>query len=395
MVDERGIPLPTSFEEQVVEALRRLYEPAALARSPLADVLLPASTDLARGRRLRELLVEAVETLNPGPNIPFRSTASRSYDAIRMRYVEGLTVEVIAKELAVSERQAYRDVGKGETEVAAWLWSRRPGSGHASQEADAGPISREISRLRQSPSETNLLLAAEAARTAVASLAGRAQVTVELGPSLDVTVPVDAATLRQCLTAAMSYGIQAGAHGLTVGACPAADSVELWLRWPAPEAGDLAPKALLATVRSLAKALGADLSVERAATSVELALRLPARRPDTILVIDDNEGLRELFERYLADSDWRPVGAAGPDEGLRLAGDLAPSAIVLDILMPGVDGWAVLSALKSDPRTSAIPVVVCSVFNDPELAFSLGAVGFVAKPVTRAKLLQALKLLRR
>jgi CheY-like chemotaxis protein len=392
-MDERDNSPAAAFEEQVVEALRRLYEPAALARCALAEALLPSGSGLARGRTLREILVEAVEALNPGPEVPFRSAASRSYDAIRMRYVEGLTVEVIAKELAVSERQAYRDVGKGETEVAAWLWARRR-SGAPAADVDSGPISQEISRLRLSPSETNLLAAAEAAKGAVGSLASRATVSIQLGPSLDVTALADAATLRQCLTAAMSYGIQAGARTLVAGACPAAEAVEVWLRWPAVDGGG-APRPLLATVRSLAKALAGDVRLEQTAGSVELSLRLPARRLHTVLVIDDNAGLRELFERYLSDSEWRSVGEADPEEGLRLAEEMTPSAIVLDILMPGADGWAVLSRLKSDPRTAAIPVVVCSVFNDPELAYSLGAVGFVAKPITRAKLLQALRSLRR
>jgi len=394
MAGERGSPVPESFEAQVVEALRRLYEPTALARCALGDVVLRSDRGPGRSRALRELLVEAIEAMNPGPGVPFRSVACRSYNAIRMRYVEGLTTEAIAKELAVSERQAYRDVARAERELAAWLRSRRPPAGPVAEPSGAD-ASEEFERLQLSPSDVSLMTAAEAAGRAVSSLAGRTGTSVELEASLAVKVLADSAALQQCLTAALSYGIQAGARCICVGASSDGDVVDAWLRWRRPDGGTAAPKALLGTARGLAKALGADLRLDESEANVELSLRLRACRLDTVLVIDDSAGLRELMERYLAGSDWRAVGVADPDEGLRLADELVPQAIVLDILMPGADGWAVLTQLKSDARTAAIPVVVCSVFNDPELAFSLGAVAFVAKPVTRAKLLQALRPLRR
>ncbi len=78
-------------------------------------------------------------------------------------------------------------------------------------------------------------------------------------------------------------------------------------------------------------------------------------------------------------------------EGLRLADDLAPAAIILDIMMPEVDGWELLQRLHTRASTSGIPVIICSAFSDPELAFSLGAASCLSKPLQRQDLLVALR----
>jgi CheY-like chemotaxis protein len=114
------------------------------------------------------------------------------------------------------------------------------------------------------------------------------------------------------------------------------------------------------------------------------------RRSPTILVIDDNQGLVKLMERFLAQHTYRVVPAANGLEGLRLAQDLLPDAIVLDVMMPEMPGWEVLQRLRNHPRTADIPVIICSVFNNPELAYSLGASLFLPKPIGRDDVLKGL-----
>ena len=113
-----------------------------------------------------------------------------------------------------------------------------------------------------------------------------------------------------------------------------------------------------------------------------------------VLVIDDNEGLVRLVERYLTDQACRVVMTTDGQEGLRLAVDLAPNAIILDVMMPGMHGWEVLQRLRTHPRTAKIPVIVCSVINDPGLALSLSASLLLPKPVSRERILQALRQLK-
>jgi len=84
------------------------------------------------------------------------------------------------------------------------------------------------------------------------------------------------------------------------------------------------------------------------------------------------------------------VAATGGEEGLRLAKELRPAVITLDVLMPGLDGWAVLTTLKADPELADIPVIVLTILDDKNLGYALGAADFVTKPIERERLLAVL-----
>ena len=108
---------------------------------------------------------------------------------------------------------------------------------------------------------------------------------------------------------------------------------------------------------------------------------------DTILIIDDDPGTRDLLSRSLSGQGYVAVCASGGEEGLKLARQLHPDLIVLDVLMPGMDGWTVLTALKSDPDLADIPVVILSIFEDKDMGFTLGASDYLTKPLDRDRLL--------
>lgn len=99
---------------------------------------------------------------------------------------------------------------------------------------------------------------------------------------------------------------------------------------------------------------------------------LAAQDPEILLVIDDNEDLVTLFRRYLAGHNWQVVGATNGAEVRRIMAQAHPTLIVLDVMMPGQDGWELLLALKKDENTRNIPVIICSVLNEPRLALAPG-----------------------
>jgi CheY-like chemotaxis protein len=115
----------------------------------------------------------------------------------------------------------------------------------------------------------------------------------------------------------------------------------------------------------------------------------------TVLVIDDEAAVRDLMQRFLSKEGFRVVTAAGGEEGLRRARELSPDAITLDVMMPGMDGWAVLSALKSDPGTVDIPVVMLTIVDDKNLGYALGAADYLTKPIDRERLATVLDKYRR
>jgi len=110
-----------------------------------------------------------------------------------------------------------------------------------------------------------------------------------------------------------------------------------------------------------------------------------------ILLIDDEPVNHLLMQRYLSKEGWTLAFAENGEEGLRLTKELKPQLICLDILMPSMDGWSVLTALKSDPELRDIPVVILSMMSDKSLGFSLGASEFLTKPVSRDRLVDAIE----
>ncbi len=107
----------------------------------------------------------------------------------------------------------------------------------------------------------------------------------------------------------------------------------------------------------------------------------------TVLVIDDDPAMLGLMQRYLGQEEWTVTLAQSGQEGLRLAKQLKPDVISLDVLMPGVDGWNVLTMLKNDPELAHIPVVMISMLDEQRLAYAMGASEFVTKPVRRERLI--------
>jgi CheY-like chemotaxis protein len=117
---------------------------------------------------------------------------------------------------------------------------------------------------------------------------------------------------------------------------------------------------------------------------------IPVDAP-SILVIDDDPAARDLLTRTLEHERFRVWTATGAAEGLRLARELRPDAITLDVFMPGTNGWSTLTALKADPATARIPVIMVTISEDKRLGDLLGATEYLTKPVDRRRLASVLR----
>ena len=166
----------------------------------------------------------------------------------------------------------------------------------------------------------------------------------------------------------------------------------------------------LAITRSICTLLGGDIAVESVVgTGSTFTITLPSAlsdpatfdRPDadtasppswarTVLVIDDDIVAHDLLRRHLTQHGYHVVSATDGESGIAKAREIKPDAITLDVLMPGLDGWTVLSRLNEDPETASIPVIMVSMVDDQNVGFSLGAVGFINKPIDRDRLLSIL-----
>ena len=106
----------------------------------------------------------------------------------------------------------------------------------------------------------------------------------------------------------------------------------------------------------------------------------------TILVIDDDPSVRELMTRSLTKDGFAVICAEDGRTGLALAKQIKPAVITLDVMMPGMDGWAVLTAIKHDPAIADIPVLMLTVVDDKNIGFSLGADDYFTKPIDWTRL---------
>ena len=163
----------------------------------------------------------------------------------------------------------------------------------------------------------------------------------------------------------------------------------------------------LAITRRFVKLLGGEIRVEseigKGSTFIinipvtldgvealtEAASRIdPGRK--TILAVDDDPSVIYVLKKYLEGEGYQVVPAHNGAEAIRLAREVKPFAITLDIMIPGRDGWEVINELKGDPATEHIPIVVISILDNKSLGFSLGATEYLTKPVERDTILNAL-----
>jgi DNA-binding response OmpR family regulator len=103
-------------------------------------------------------------------------------------------------------------------------------------------------------------------------------------------------------------------------------------------------------------------------------------------VIDDERPMRELMERFVRREGYEVLTAADGESGLALARAHKPAAVILDVMMPRLDGWAVLSAIKADPEVNTTPVIMVSVSRERGLSLALGAADHLPKPVNWTQL---------
>ena len=113
-----------------------------------------------------------------------------------------------------------------------------------------------------------------------------------------------------------------------------------------------------------------------------------------VLVIDDDPSVLELMSRWLSKEGYRVALAANGEEGLRLAKELQPTVITLDVILPDTDGWACLQQLKADPKLASIPILMISMLDNQSQGFAWGAAGYMTKPIDRVQLLRTLKTLQ-
>jgi CheY-like chemotaxis protein len=384
---------PESFIEQIKDVLEHLHDFMYLQQHALVrDWELSGDSP---AQSLRRSVLAAIDTLSPGPGVAFRSPNARVYNMLHLRYVEGLTVHQAAHDLNLSLRQAHRDLRRGEESIAAMLWWQRFHPQTEQVIAVDEPLAEmraEIDRFELDPRPIDLYGLVNRVIQSVTPLAGQQEITLHLDTTAESAIIfTDPVVAQQVLISIVSHAIQHARAGRIyfkgMGKQPG-----LIINYPVdPSSEELDPQTV---TTHLADRLGWSVEQtcengDRCLIHVGMVAQEPVRVP-TVLVIDDNEGLKDLIGRYLSNYACKIVAATSGSQGLQLAEESTPDVIILDIMMPEMDGWEVLQTLRHRALTQEIPVVICSVFNDPRLARSLGAYDLLPKPLRSDDLIKVL-----
>ena len=172
----------------------------------------------------------------------------------------------------------------------------------------------------------------------------------------------------------------------------------------------------LAITRHFCRMMGGDVTVaSESGKGSTFTIRLPAEvrdpakdaeeknplAPDqlpaegnTVLVVDDDPSARDLLQRFLNKEGFHVECASNGPEALALVKHLRPTVITLDVMMPGMDGWSVLTKLKENPATADIPVVMLTIVDDKHFGHALGATEYLTKPVDRERLTAIIQKVR-
>lgn len=385
---------PSVTAKDVREALLNLYTPTALAKCSLAEALpeMQKAVDPSeKAQLLRDLLLDTIAQLRPIGRAGVPASASRAHECLTLRYVSGLAIDDVAEELALSVRQVYRDLRWAEERMAEIIGLRRQDSSSAEEEPASDAIVQELQALAHKPEDVSLAEVAQWAVATLAPLAARLHSSLRYsGPSLGAFVNITPGVLKEAIVQVLSAVVQS-TPGSEVQIQVSASAEMAQACVPIPPLEQLKRRDLLEAALHVAEVQRLRYRLSTDGQGALLCLMVPLSQRRQLLVIEDNPSATALYERYLADSEWDMVVASDP----RLAVDLAickqAEAVVLDIMMPETDGWSVLQALQTSPETRSLPVVICSIVDDPELGLALGAAACLTKPVSRADFLQALR----
>jgi len=392
-------PFPPELIGFVRGALAHLYDHAFLQNQPLAAMLDRENNldQVSRAQRVRRLLLDCIERLRPPTDAP--ADTARAYAILNNHYLDGVPMPSVAAKLGLSERQAYRELEKGVKAITNLLWEQ---IGHGAASGSRQQIAQqEVDRLRPAARAESIDLADLVSKISVLLKPLSEQTGLRIEPAAPEQwspVIADRTMLRQALLNLSSHALRVARGNVVVAVTRLNEDWQIDLREsttaiaPVPvKYDDVEQTAIGLTVaRSLIQASGGRLEIE-AGARWRARISLPRARQATVLAIDDNADIVALFQRYLAGHAVSVVGAKSAEEALRLAVELQPQVITLDVMIPTQDGWEILQKLKTTPETQGLPVVICSVLHEPQLAQAMGANGYVTKPVSQEKLLETLR----
>jgi CheY-like chemotaxis protein len=379
--------MPADFVGQVRDLLAHLYDLAYLSTLAIVKerAMIQQRPLRSVAASIKQEVMDLLESLNPGHAFYFRAPEARTYHILLLHYVERHTVLKAADELGISERQAYRDLRQAETDLARLLWQRHQ---YFTLTQTANTHLMHVPQIEDSE-VVDLRDLLTAVTDIVRPLAATASTPMALIlPEQAIFLMLNLPVARQVLIALLSQVIQSAESGVTIAAAASDAAVEIRLEYtPHAASSEMQTNAV---TQSMADRLGWQLTWRAS----DLTIQLPQTVQKKILLcIDDDASFSELLRRYLTGYPALVLSATSGRQGIEQILQSPPDIVILDVMMAGLDGWETLQRIRTHPAMQHLPIIVCSVFDNPELAYSLGATAILAKPLSPGDFLQTLERL--
>lgn len=356
-------------------------------------------------------VIRVIESLEPPPGVPPGGRARRDFDALHHRFVLKLTQEQTAQCLHMSVRSTRRAQREATHALARLLWEH-----YRARQASQGDITQRdrLQSPREMASDTRTLnwrsqvrgdLAAlqRNAPGSVADVGETIRDVVELERVLTSVHCIDLKTehvqanliavihpsaLRQILIMIIGQLIQSTSGGeITISAGHEDGQIVLTLTGSPPIEGEPPNCDLIQEILTLQ---GGSVAVDRDAGSLSIQAKVPGAGDITVLVVDDNPDMIYFYRRCTEGTRYHIAHEGWAQHVIEAIEKYAPDVIVLDIMLPDADGWELLSDLHHHSVYRSIPVIVCSVIREKNLALALGAARFLHKPVAYRDFIRAL-----
>lgn len=387
------------FKQHLRSTLAHLYDPTY---RPPEDVWAATACAPQQGvEAVQAAIIQAIEDLKPAPDVPPTARGRRIYELLSCRYIQHLTQEETAERLSITPRHMRREQVEAVHALALHLWEQSRIEEIQPPEAmtaDAGPsewrsqVKQELASLQKSApgAVADVGETIQRARELASTLTSRYGVSleVELAQS-NLLTAIHPSALRQVLVTAISKLAPLVLAGrITLCAEREGRSVKIIITGrPTAAAGKLPDGNLIQEILDTQRG---SVEVTADGDRVSFRVTLPSADKVTVLVTDDNLDLVHFYRRYTAGTRYHVVHAAQGQRLFEMIEASVPDVIVLDVMLPDIDGWELLAHLHEHHATRSIPVIICSVIQEEELALALGAALYLPKPVRRQQFIQAL-----
>lgn len=391
----------SALETELREALSHLHDPD-YAPSPALAMLLGADPG-AGVLTVQSALLRAIEALAPSSAATANSPSQRIYDLLHNRFVLKLTLQETAERMSLSFSSTCRTQRAAVHGLARLLWERHqaapPAGSRAGQpEEEAHPLpqnwreqaQRELAALDASSpgAVSDVGKVVQGACELLTPVLNRLGVTVEIAfVQPGVTAAIHPSVLRQLLIAAIRQMAEHAASPLAIHAGLQNGDARISISGKLRDDASLTPEALTADLLEVGEVI---TEAEIQGAEMQLVLELASIGAATVLLVDDNFDIARLYSRATEGTRYRVIHA-GQGQGLfETIRAVAPDLVVLDVMLPDIDGWDLLMQLRAEAATRRLPVIVSSVVKEEELAMSLGATRFLPKPVRPRELIRVL-----